>query len=373
MELAVSGFVLDASSQKNEPLRAPWTSFRGDSPQVTAHRHEVLPDGDRFRPLQIGVDLVAAIAALEIRLTRTDTQMQPSRTGLRSVPRRNGDDLHARPGRLVADPLLKLGKTPFGNAFRLARLTDPVEVFEDNPLIARPGLSHDLFADAVIGVRDETPLATRDTLARALGALTAVGLERSSRPFVAGCFVADLLRRVELLVRCHRHAADAEIDAEPALWLFNFWRRNRDRHVQGEVPLARDQFGGAEFALAKLFAHLGGHLQPAGNAAFRTDRQRGARTVRTKYHSAGIRSHRRMRFEWVKFIWVAGVNGAHLSNRVDHVLGGRIRFCSDQAIALVMDVVFAMQISLKGEFGKGVAGAIELFPGALEFLSGARC
>jgi len=31
MELAVSGFVLDASSQKNEPLRAPLTSFHGYS------------------------------------------------------------------------------------------------------------------------------------------------------------------------------------------------------------------------------------------------------------------------------------------------------------------------------------------------------
>ena len=89
MELAVSGFVLDASSERDEPLRAPWTSFRGDSPQVAAHRHTGMPDGDRVRPLQIGVDLIAAIAAVEIRLTRTDTQMQLTRTGLRSVPRRD--------------------------------------------------------------------------------------------------------------------------------------------------------------------------------------------------------------------------------------------------------------------------------------------
>ncbi len=31
MELAVSGFVLDASSQKKEPLRAPLTFFHGYS------------------------------------------------------------------------------------------------------------------------------------------------------------------------------------------------------------------------------------------------------------------------------------------------------------------------------------------------------
>src|SRR5215475_3293116 len=150
--------------------------------EVAAHRDKVMPFGDRFRPIQIGVDLIAAIAALEFRLTRTDSQMQTSRTGLRCVPRRDRDHLHARAGRLVADHLLKFGETPFVNAFRLAGLTNPVEVFQDDPLIVRPGVSHDLFADAVIGVRDETPLATRDTLERTFGALAAVGLERSSRP-----------------------------------------------------------------------------------------------------------------------------------------------------------------------------------------------
>src|SRR5215470_10773983 len=217
-----------------------------------------MPRGDRFRSIQIGVDLIAAIAALEIRLARTDTQMQTSRTGLRCVLRRNYRDLYAHPGRLVADHPLKFGKTPFVNAFRLTRFTNPVEVFQDNPLIVRLGVRDDLFADAVIGVRDETPLTARDTLERLFGALTAVGLERPSRPFVAGFLVADILRRVELLVRCHSHATEAEIDAETSLWLFNFRRRDRDRNVQVEVSLAIDQFGGAEFALAKLFAHPGG-------------------------------------------------------------------------------------------------------------------
>src|SRR5262245_29198695 len=46
------------------------------------------------------------------------------------------------------------------------------------------------------------------------------------------------------------------------------------------------------------------------------------------------------------FILVARVNGADLGNRVDHMLCGKIRFFSDQAIAFVMDVVSAMQILL---------------------------
>ena len=149
-------------------------------------------------------------------------------------------------------------------------------------------VGHDLFADAVIGVRDKTPLKARDTLERAFGALTAVGLERSSSPFVAGFFVADILRRVELPVRRNSHAVEAEIDAETALWLFNLRLRDRDRNMQIEVPLATDQFGGAEFALSKLFAHPGGHLQPAGDAAFRADRQRGGLAVLTKSHRLGV-------------------------------------------------------------------------------------
>src|SRR5215510_13856397 len=109
--------------------------------------------------------------------------MQTSRTGLRRILRRNSHDLHTCAGRLVANHPLQLGKTPFVNAFRLARLTNPVEVFQDDPLIVRLCVSHDLFADTVIGVRDKTLLTTRDTLERAFGALATVGLERSSRPF----------------------------------------------------------------------------------------------------------------------------------------------------------------------------------------------
>ena len=296
--------------------------------------------------------------------------MQTSRTSLRRITRRDRGDFHARPGRLVTDHPLKFGKTPFVNAFRLARLTNPVKVFKDYPLIVRFRLSHDLFADAVIGVRDKTPLTTRDTLERLFGALATVGLERSSRLFVAGFFVPDILRRVELIVRCHGHAVEAEIDAQTSQRFGDFRSRNRDRNIQVEVPLAIDQFGGAEFALLKLLAHSGGHLQPAGDAAFGTDGQRSGLKVLTKSHGLGVISQGRMRFEVMPLILIARVNGADLGNRIDDVLRGKLRFFTDEAIALVMDVVLTMQITLKGEFGKGVAGAIELFHGELEFLPG---
>src|SRR5262245_49477688 len=108
--------------------------------------------------------------------------MQTSRTALRRIPRVDIYDFHSLPGRLVSDHLLKFGKTPFVDAFRFACLTNPIEVFQHDPLIVRIRRSHDLFADAVIGVRDKTPLTTRDTLERSFGALAAVGLKRLSRP-----------------------------------------------------------------------------------------------------------------------------------------------------------------------------------------------
>src|SRR5215813_8330149 len=123
-----------------------------------------MPQGDRFRSIQIGVDPIAAIAALETRLIQTDTQMQTSRTGLRRVPWVDINDLHSLPGRLVADHPLQLRKAPGVNAFRFASLTNPAQVFKDDPLIIRFRVGHDLFADAVISVRDKTPLTTRDTL-----------------------------------------------------------------------------------------------------------------------------------------------------------------------------------------------------------------
>jgi hypothetical protein len=80
-----------------------------------------------------------------------------------------------------------------------------------------------------------------------------------------------------------------------------------------------------------------------------------------------------MRFELMPLVLVANVNGADLGNRVDHVLGGQRAFRTDETVALMMDVVFAMQITLEGEFGKSVAGAIELFQSGFEFQAVARC
>src|SRR5262249_56630008 len=102
--------------------------------------------------------------------------MQTSRTGLRRVPRVYIYDLHSLPGRLVADHPLKLGKTPLVNAFRLPSLTNPAQVFQNDPLIVRFRVSHDLFSDAVVGVFDRTSLTTIDTLAPSFGALAALGL-----------------------------------------------------------------------------------------------------------------------------------------------------------------------------------------------------
>src|SRR5262249_40216273 len=169
MELAVPDFVLDASSQRDEPLRAPLTSFGEYAPQVAAHRHKVMPSGDRFRAIQIGVDLKPTIRAVEIRLRRTQTEMQTARASLRGIAGLDEDHLPPRLGGLVGDHLLQLGEAPIVDAVGFPILPNPVEVFEDDPLVVRFRIGDDLFANAMVGVRDKTSFPARDTPERAFG------------------------------------------------------------------------------------------------------------------------------------------------------------------------------------------------------------
>ena len=180
--------------------------------------------------------------------------------------------------------------------------------------------------------------------------------------------MANLLRRVKLLVRRDWYTVDAEIDAETAGRFGDSRRRNSDRNMQVEAPLTVNQFSGTRLVRAQLFAHPGRHLQLAGQAAFRTDSQTGGVAVVTQNHRPGVVSDGRMRLESVKLVRFAGISVGHLGDRIDHVLGGQIRFFADQMITRVMDVVFTMQVLLKGHLGKSVAGAVELFHRRLEFL-----
>ncbi len=367
MELAVPSFVptpgrrLPGTDRFGPVDTLPWIPT-----EVTAHRHKVMPRGDRFRSIQIGVDLIATIAALETRLIRTSANMQTTRTGPGCVPWVNIYDFDAGARSLVINHPLQLGETPFVDASRLAVLPNPAQVFQDNALIAPPRISHDLFANTVIGVRDETPLTARDSRERPFGALAAVGLERSPRPFVAVFFVSDILRRVEPAVRRHSHAAPSKIDAQTALWLLDLRRRDRNRNMQVEAPLAIDQFRGAGFTPLKLFAHPGRHPQSAGDPAFGADRQRDALTVGTKSHRSGIVPKGRMPFELMPPGRVAHAGGADFCDRVDHMLRGEVRLLANQAVAGMMDVILAAQVLLEREFGKGVASPVELFHRGLQ-------
>ena len=149
------------------------------------------------------------MAPTEIGLIGTDTQMQAARTSQRSVARFNEDDCYATARGLVGDHLLQLGEAPIVDAVGFPILPNPVEVFEDDPLVVRFRVSNDLLADAMVGVRDKTSLPARDTPERAFGALAAVGLKRSSGSFEASFLVANLLRRVGLFVGGHGDALDA--------------------------------------------------------------------------------------------------------------------------------------------------------------------
>src|SRR5262245_7566560 len=295
--------------------------------------------------------------------------MQTARTGLRSVARRDCDDFQAGLGGLVGNHLLQLGEAPIVDTFRLSVLSNAVEVFEDDSLIVDFRVGDNLFADAMVGVGYEPPLSARDTFERALGALTAVGLKRLPGSFVASFLGAILLRRVKFLVRRYGHALDAEINAETARRLGDFGRWNCDRKTQVEASLAIDQFGRTRLAFAKLFAYLRRHLQLAGDATLRTDGQRSGVTVPAENHGPRVVSDRRMRFELVKLVRLARISAAHLCNRVDHVLSVERGFFPDRVIARVVNVIFAMQVLLKGQLGKSVARAVELFHRGFERLS----
>jgi hypothetical protein len=108
---------------------------------------------------------------MEIRLIRTDTHMQTARAHSGSISGLNEDDLDTSLFRLVADHPLKFCEAPIAHNFRFSALSNPGEVFENDPLIGGFRLSGDLLADAMVGIRDESPLSTRDTLQSARFAL----------------------------------------------------------------------------------------------------------------------------------------------------------------------------------------------------------
>jgi hypothetical protein len=103
--------------------------------EETAHRRKVLPEGDRFCSIEIGVWLNPAIAAMEIRLIRTDTKMQTARTHLGSIARLNEDDLDTGLFCLVTDHRLQFCKAPIVNYLRFPAVSNPSQVFQNDPLI----------------------------------------------------------------------------------------------------------------------------------------------------------------------------------------------------------------------------------------------
>jgi hypothetical protein len=133
------------------------------------------------------------------------------------------------------------------------------------------------------------------------------------------------------------------------------------------LALAVDQLGRAKLAIAQSPAHLPRHLQLAGHSTPRTDSQSSSVAVLPQNHCPAVVSNRRVWFESMELVRGAHVGRAHLSNRIDDVLSGQICFFSNRVIGRVMDVIFAAQVLLKARLRDGIAGAVELLHGGLEF------
>src|SRR5262249_38982133 len=119
-------------------------------------------------------------------------------------------------------------------------------------------------------------------------------------------------------------------------------------------------------ARTKLLSHLGGHMKLACHAPCGTNGQGSRVTVLCHIQGSGIVSDRRMRLESMELVRVANVGRAGLRDHVNDWLSGQRSRSPDEAIAGVMEVVFAMQVLLKGELGKSIAGAVNLFHGGFQ-------
>src|SRR5262247_2576376 len=120
-----------------------------------------MPEGDRSCAIEVSVLLKPAITAMEIRLIRTDTNMQTARAHLGGIARLNKDDLDARLFCLVTDHRLQFGEAPIVHNFRFTAFSNPGELFEHDPLIGRFRSRDDLLASAVISVGNKSLLSAR--------------------------------------------------------------------------------------------------------------------------------------------------------------------------------------------------------------------
>src|SRR5262249_4966225 len=294
--------------------------------------------------------------------------MQATMATNRGISRLNKDHFYTRSERLVLDHFLKLAKPPIVDTFDLASISNSCEVFKDDSLITCFGISHDLLTNAMIGVGHESSFSTRETYERTFRAFTPVGLKTGLRSFDTSFLMANLIRAVKLVLGSDGNAFDSQINSHTSRWLLGLSLRKRNGNVRVKLALPVDQFSRAGFALLELSSHLGRHLQLSGHSTFGTDRQKSCKAILAKRHRAGIIPDRRMRLKLVKLIRLASVDLANLCNCINHVLSGKNSPASNQMITRVMDVVFSVQVLLKGKLRKSIASTVEFFHRGLQFL-----
>jgi hypothetical protein len=330
-----------------------------------------MPQSHTTRTVQIRVDAESTVSAVEIRLSGTRTEMQTARTTFGGISRIDRSDFNACGSRLVFDKAAELGERPamqMPGHKSLGASANTCQIFQNDALPALFGVCDDALADAMVRVRDKSILTPRDTPEHALGGAAAVGLE--TRPYLLkrSLLVANLLRRVESIVRRDRNTLHAQVNTQAAGWLRDFRRVRVDRNMQIALAISEYQVCAADFPGPQLLTHRGGHLQLTGDFSFGAGGQSGFAEVSREGERARIVSHGRKLFELVLFVALAGEGFGDFRNRVDDVLRWQVGLLTYLIVRRVVQIVPAVQFLFARHFSDQVTGFRELAHRRFQFL-----
>lgn len=329
--------------------------------------------GDPARTIQIGVQPKLTVPAVEIRLRKTRTDMQTARATFGSISRIDRGDFNACGSRLVLRESAKLRERPavqVSGHKPLRSSSDTRQIFQDDSLIVRSGMSNDALADAVIRICHEPKFTARETLESSFSSLAPVGLKFAPCLLKASLLVANKLRRVESVVGGHGDPLHSEVNAQATGWFRDFGRIRVDGDVQVKLTIAEYQVCTPDLPSAQLLAHGGRGLNLSRHSTLWANRQCRFVKISLESQSASIVAHARKRFELVLLTALAGELFGNFRNRVNDVLRWQVGLFTDLIVRRVVQVIATMQLLCEAYFSNQIARLRELAHRRFQFVCG---